>query len=168
MARMKTFLIYLLILVAFYIISSILAYWYIQSTYSTIGSHVIENTNMPNVQVAIDDAEATLVNGYVSGTITNTSEEAINTKYIKFDLFSERGNKILSKYVQIDNLNTGEMQNFKMNFRAENIANCYAEVTDTVEKTENTQLINIDNLEDDPYTGIAVLSSALILMHFFL
>ena len=60
------------------------------------------------------------------------------------------------------------MQNFKMNFRAENIANCYAEVTDTVEQTENTQLINIDNLEDDPYTGIAVLSSALILMHFFL
>ena len=168
MARMKTFLIYLLILVAFYIVSSILAYWYIQSTYSTIGSHVIENTNMPNVQVAIDDAEATLVNGYVSGTITNTSEEAINTKYIKFDLFSERGNKILSKYVQIDNLNAGEMQNFKMNFRAENIANCYAEVTDTVEQTENTQLINIDNLEDDKYSGIAVLSSALILMHFFL
>lgn len=165
MARMKTFLIYLLILVAFYIVSSILAYWYIQTTYSTIESHVIEN---PNIQVAIDDAQATLVNGYVSGTITNTSEEAINTKYIKFDLFSERGNKILSKYVQIDNLNTGEMQNFKMNFRAENIANCYAEVTDTVEQTENTQLINIDNLEDDPYTGIAVLSSALILMHFFL
>ena len=81
MARMKTFLIYLLILVAFYIVSSILAYWYIQTTYSTIESHVIEN---PNIQVAIDDAEATLVNGYVSGTITNTSEEAINTIYIKF------------------------------------------------------------------------------------
>ena len=96
MARMKTFLIYLLILVAFYIVSSLLAYWYIQSTYSTIESHVIENTN---IKVEISDAEATLVNGYVSGTITNTSEEAINTKYIKFDLFSERGNKILSKYV---------------------------------------------------------------------
>ena len=168
MARMKTFLIYLLILVAFYIISSILAYWYIQSTYSTIGSHVIENTNMPNVQVAIDDAQATLVNGYVSGTITNTSEEAINTKYIKFDLFSERGNKILSKYVQIDNLNAGEMQNFKMNFRAENIANCYVEVTDTAEQNENTQIINIDNLANDKYDGIAIFTSIFILMHFFL
>lgn len=165
MARMKTFLIYLLILVAFYIVSSLLAYWYIQSTYTTIESHVIENSN---IQVAIDDAEATFVNGYVSGTITNNSEEAINSKYIKFDLFSERNNKILSKYLQINEIKPGETQSFKMNFRAENIASCYVEVTDTAEQTENTQIINIDNLADDPYDGIAVFASIFILMHFFL
>ena len=97
MARMKTFLIYLLILVAFYIVSSILAYWYIQSTYSTIESHVIEN---PNIQVAIDDAQATLVNGYVSGIITNTSEEAINTKYIKAHFCD--GNLIMRQWQSVN------------------------------------------------------------------
>lgn len=165
MARMKTFLIYLLILVAFYIVSSLLAYWYIQSTYSTIESHVIENTN---IKVEISDAEATFVNGYVSGTITNTSQEAIKSKYIKFDLFSKRDNKILSKYVQINEIQPGETQNFKMNFRAENIANCYVEVTDTAEQNENTQIINIDNLANDKYDGIAIFTSIFILMHFFL
>ena len=165
MSRLKTFLIYLLILVAFYIVSSILAYWYIQSTYSSIGSYVIENTNL---QVTIDDAEATFVNGYVSGTITNTSQESLDSKYIKFDLISERGNRILSKYVQINEIQPGETQSFKMNFRAENIAECCAEVKDVAEQTENTQIINIDNLADDPYDGIAIFASIFILAHFLL
>lgn len=165
MARLKTFFIYLLILVAFYIVSSLLAYWYIQSTYSPIGRHVIENAN---IQVKITDAQATFVNGYVSGTITNTSTETVSSKYIKFDLISERGNKILSKYVQINEIKPGETQNFKMNFRAENIAESYVEITDTAEQNEDTQIINIDNLSDDPYDGLAIFASIFILMHFFL
>lgn len=75
MSRMKTFGIYLLIFVVFYIFSSLIAYGYIQSTYKKISGEVIKDDNF---EIKISNSEATLVNGYIEGTITNSSDKQID------------------------------------------------------------------------------------------
>ena len=76
---MKTFGKYLLLVIAFYIVSNLLAYFCIETTYSNIEKQ-IEQTE--NINLTIEKAEATIINGKISGTITNNSEQSINSKYI--------------------------------------------------------------------------------------
>ena len=87
MDRMKTFGKYLLLVIAFYIVSNLLAYSCIETTYSNIEKQ-IEQTE--NINLTIEKAEATIINGKISGTITNKSEQRINTKYIKIEKISKQ------------------------------------------------------------------------------
>lgn len=166
MSRMKTFGIYLLIFVAFYIFSSLLAYGYIQSTYQTISGEIVKDST---IEVKTSDAKATFVHGYIEGTIENKSAEKIEGKYIRVDLFSSRGNKILTKYINTETINAGETKNFKMNFQAENIAKYNIEITDNLEQEDTkTQIVTFSDLNNDANNGIAVFAALLILAHYFL
>lgn len=143
MSRMKTFGIYLLIFVGFYIFSNIIAYFYIQSTYEAIEANVIESNN---ITVEVDEAKATIVNGYIEGKVSNTTDKDIQSKYIKIDLISKRENTILTKYIEIDELKSGETKEFKLNFQAENIKKFKIEVVENAVNNSNSQIINIGNL----------------------
>ena len=131
MSRLKTFAIYLIMFVAFYLFSSIAAYFYILSTYAPMEGEIVESSD---VKVEIDEAKSTLVNGNIKGKITNASSNKISNKYIKIDLISKLGNKILTKYVYAENLDKEETQDFKINFQAENIKTFKVEVRDEVEE----------------------------------
>ena len=166
MDRMKTFGKYLLLVIAFYIVSNLLAYFCIETTYSNIEKQ-IEQTE--NINLTIEKAEATIINGKISGTITNNSEQSINSKYIKIELISKRGNLILTKYLKIDELKANETKEFKLSFEAENIAKAKISITDTyIEEGEKTTLINILDANNDETSRIAVFISVLILAHYFL
>ena len=78
MDRMKTFAKYAIWVILFWILSDILIYYGINTTYKTISRR-----NEISNQIAINDAEATKVNGRIKGAVTNTEENNIIGKYIK-------------------------------------------------------------------------------------
>lgn len=166
MDRMKTFGKYLLLVIVFYIVSNLLAYGCIITTYANMKVQV-EQTE--SIELSINKAEATIVNGKITGSITNNSAEEISSKYIKIDLISERGNIILTKYLQIDNLKPRETKEFKLAFEAENISELRASITDNyINNEEKTTLINLADANSDATSGIAVLTAILILAHYFI
>lgn len=147
MERMKTFGIYLLIFVGFYIFSTIAAYFYIQSTYGEINGNVIENNN---IKVVVEDAKATIMNGYIKGSISNTTSTEVKSKYIKIDLISKRDNKILTKYIYVDELKSGEKKDFNLSFRAADVKKFNAEVVEHAENQDKgIEVINIKELTND-------------------
>lgn len=165
MDRLKTFGKYALLVIAFYIFSTIVAALYIQTTYETMAVNTNKNDS---ITVNVDEAKSTFVNGYVTGNITNNTNSNIQGKYVKIDLISKRGNKILTKYVQVDELKTGETRNFTINFQAESIAQANISVTDEfVQEETNTQLINLADAENEEIKGISIILSILVLAKYF-
>ncbi len=146
MDRMKTFGIYLLIFVGFYIFSTICAYFYLQSTYTEIDANIKDEST---VKITIEEANATIINGYIKGNIENTTNEAIQSKYVQINLISSRGNLILTKYLYVDEIKPGEVKDFNLSFRAENIKSFEVEITEEVDKSyEEIEILNIaDSLD---------------------
>ena len=115
--------------------------------------------------ITIDEAEATIVNGQIKGQIKNVSQEDIGTKYIKIDLISKKGTLILTKYIEVDGLKTGEQKEFNLMFRAENIVKYQAQITDKAELKEGlSELVKIGDLGNDGASKIALLLAAVILI----
>ena len=59
MGRLKTFRKYLLLFVAFYIVSTIIAFFAIKTTYSDMSGNIPENEFL---QINVDEAKSTMVN----------------------------------------------------------------------------------------------------------
>ena len=96
MARLKTFLIYALCIVGFWLLSDLLINVGLNSMYKPM-----ENTNSDdsNGQIEVYQAESTLVNGRILGTVHNPDHK----KYVKMQLFSERNNEIGTQYYELNN-----------------------------------------------------------------
>ena len=162
MSRMKTFGIYLALFVALYIFVSIVSIWCIKTTYATMEGN-IQSTNGINIKV--EKAESTFVNGYITGTISNSGSE--QPKYVKIDLFSSKDNKILTKYIQIDELKNGEIKNFTVNFEAENIKKYEITIVDEYSQEEQkATLINLKDAENEEIKGISIFLAAIILLKY--
>lgn len=162
MKRMKTFGMYLLWFVLLYMFVTVSAYGYIEASYKGIDGIIIKDDKM---LITIDEAEATIVNGQIKGQIKNISQEDIGTKYIKIDLISKKGTLILTKYIQVDELKTGEQKEFNLMFRAENIVKYQAQITDKAELKEGlSELVKIGDLGNDGASKIALLLAAVILI----
>lgn len=122
MSRMKTFFKYALLVLGFYILSNILIFLCLNSMYDNlelIGS-------LPE-QVEISIANATLVNGEISGNITNNSD--IYDKYIKFNFYTDIGTLAGSKYLKISDISDN---NFKFYFKLEHVESYSVEITDDI------------------------------------
>ena len=78
MSRLKTFAKYAIWIILFWILSDILIYYGVNSTYKNLK---IKN-EVPS-QVTIKNAEATKVNGRIKGTIFNNAENKLTKQYIK-------------------------------------------------------------------------------------
>ena len=118
MSRLKTFGKYLLMFVAFYIFATVASIGFIKGTYETMEQNVYSSDE---IQIEVDEAKSTFVNGYVKGKLTNNSDSDIHSKYVKINFLSKKGNVILTKYLDIDELKAKETKNFTINFEAENI-----------------------------------------------
>lgn len=164
MSRLKTFWKYLLMFIAFYIFSTILAMGFISTSYSEMKQTIYPDSN---ISVKIDEARATLVNGYVKGSVTNTSLADIKDKYIKLEFISNKNNKIAYKYIQIDELKVGETKNFTINFRAENIKSCDIKVTDeALYEKSDVHLINLADAENEEIKNLSIFTAAIILLKY--
>ena len=129
MSRLKTFAKYAIWIILFWILSDILIYYGVNSTYKNLK---IKN-EIPS-QVTIKNAEATKVNGRIKGTIANKEDSDMSGKYLKIDLYSDNGNLLATEYEEIGNLRTNEVKNFETYFKMQDVKEYNISVVD--EKTE--------------------------------
>ena len=83
MSRLKTFGKYLLMFVAFYIFVTVASIGFIKGTYETMEQNVYSSDE---IQIEVEEAKSTFVNGYVKGKLTNNSDSDIHSKYVKINL----------------------------------------------------------------------------------
>lgn len=142
MSRMKTFAIYLLLFVGLFVASNLLISAYIKTSYYKINSYEI---NEETLTVTIMTAKASKDDGYIEGKILNGTNEKITDRYMKVELFSENNVILGTEYVKIDEINSGELKNFKINFSCDNVKH----FTITFLSTEQREAEQSNNTE--PY-----------------
>lgn len=131
MSTLKTFAKYAIWLILFWVLSDILIYYGINSTYKAI-SNKGENPK----QVTINSAEATKVNGRIIGKVSNDEENDLSGKFLKIDLYAENGNLLATEYEEIGNLRANEVKSFETYFKMQDVKSYGIAVVD--QKEENT------------------------------
>ena len=129
---MKTFLKYILAIIIFFFFSNFLIYMSLETTYQNIG----RKDNLQ--QVTIYQAQATKVNGRIKGTIYNDANNKITDRYLKIDLYSERGNLLGTKYIDLLGIRENETRNLEVYFKIQDVD--YYEISFTEEKQEQEEL----------------------------
>ena len=130
MDRLKTFLIYALLIVLFFIFSEFLINVSLQASYNDITRR--DNTE----QVQIQEAQATLVNGKIKGIIKNSEQDYLTGKYVKIDLYSKRDNLLGTKYIEINTTETQNTQDFSMYFELTDVESYNISIVDQKEEGE--------------------------------
>ncbi|MCI8309605.1 MAG: hypothetical protein HFJ45_05355 [Clostridia bacterium] len=129
MERLKTFLIYILILVAFFWVSKGLEHGLIWQMYysmdGTVEKYLNYNGEIIDLDIKVKEAEATRVNGYINISITNNSNTKIEEAYIKVMLYSKSGVYATQKYMEINDLEPGQTKEYSLKFKGSYI-NKYA------------------------------------------
>lgn len=155
MDRMKTFAKYAIWVILFWILSDILIYYGINSTYKTI-----ERKEETSSQIIVDNAEATTVNGRINGTITNNEENDLSEKYIRVNLYAKSGNILGTNYLAIGNLGTTETKGFETYFKIQDVKSYDISIVD--EKPEKNPEDDRFMTEDMTKAGVIALLSYMI------
>lgn len=152
MDRMKTFFIYAIIVVAFYFLSNLLIYLFINGSYKDITGKVTVNN------IDILEAKATYVNGYIDGKIKNNTQEEITNKYVKIDIYSERNVCLGTKYVEIEKLSANETMDFHIGYKLKDSDRYEISIVDNKIDIEEEQLIS------DELAWYAIATTLIVLM----
>lgn len=153
MSTLKQFAKYIIWIILFWILSDILIYYGLNSTYKDI-----ENKGDNISQVTLSEAEATKVNGRIIGKITNTEESNLNGKYLKINLYAESGNLLATEYVEIGNLRANEVKSFESYFKMQDVKSYDINIVD--EKEENSD--GVFMTEDMTKMGVLALLTYMI------
>lgn len=153
MSTLKTFAKYAIWLILFWVLSDILIYYGINSTYKAI-SNKGENPK----QVTINSAEATKVNGRIIGKISNDDENDLSGKFLKIDLYAENGNLLATEYEEIGNLRTNEVKDFETYFKMQDVKSYEITVVDQKEESSEGAFMT----EDMTQIGVLALLTYMI------
>ena len=140
MDRIKTFAKYAIWLILFWLLSDILIYYGINSTYKDIQA----KSEILN-QIKVDNAEATKVNGRIKGTITNNEENNISGKYLKVNLYADSGNLLGTSFLEIGELENNQTKNFETYFKIQDVKSYDIGIVD--EKVEEEMIGAFTNEE---------------------
>ena len=124
MARMKTFFIYFLLVVLFFIYSQIMIYIGVRTTYKNKDVE-IETTIPMEAQV-----KATSVNGIAKVKIKNTTDKDIEGKYIKLECYSKHDTLMGTKYIQINQIGENEEKEFEIEFKYNEVEKAIITIVD--------------------------------------
>ena len=153
MSTVKQFAKYVIWIILFWILSDILIYYGLNSTYKDI-----ENKGDNISQVTVSAAEATKVNGRIIGKISNTEETDLSGKYLKINLYAESGNLLATEYVEIGKLRANEVKSFESYFKMQDVKSYDINIVD--EKEENTN--GVFMTEDMTEIGVLALLTYMI------
>ena len=153
MSTVKKFAKYVIWIILFLILSDILIYYGLNSTYKDIEN---KGDNISNVTVS--EAEATKVNGRIIGKITNTEESNLNGKYLKINLYAESGNLLATEYVEVGNLRANEVKSFESYFKMQDVKSYDINIVD--KKEENSD--GVFMTEDMTKIGVLALLTYMI------
>ena len=155
MKRLKTFLLYALAVAALWIFSNVIIYISLNSTYKNINAKIY--TNSP--QITILKNQATYVNGVINGSIKNNTQEIINDKYLKIDLYSARDVKLGTKYVKIENLEPDKSKDFEMGYRFTNVDYATLTITDNANNATEEEFMSQE-------TNTSLIIGTLLILYF--
>ena len=131
MARLKTFLKYILWLVGFSLFTYALIFVGLNATYKNM-----ENEEDIPDGVTISMAQSTKVNGRIYGEVTSTEENDLNDKYLKVDIFDRKNNLVGTKFLKLENLSNNEPKKFMVNYTAENIKNYKIDIVEETKEID--------------------------------
>ncbi len=147
MDKMKSFLMYFLILVVFYIFSNIMINAFLKVSYSDMNGYEI-NVNSEQLFVDVTEAKSSKRNGYINGIIKNNSEEKVENKYLKITLLSKRNVTMGEKYVKIDIIEPKQLRKFEVKFDNDNVKTFKIELVDTKPEEEDFVELVKNNVKD--------------------
>lgn len=124
MARMKTFFIYFLLVVLFFVYSQIMIYIGIKTTYKEKDVE-IETTIPMEAQV-----KATSINGIANVKIKNTTDKDIEGKYIKLECYSKHDILMGTKYIQINKIEENKEKEFEIKFKYNKVEKAIISIVD--------------------------------------
>lgn len=157
MDRLKTFAKYAIWLILFWVLSDILIYFGINSTYKDI-----KRNGEISSQITVNNAEATVVNGRINGTVINNDQNDLSGKYIKVNLYAESGNLLGTNYLPIGNLGVVETKGFETYFKIQYVKSYDISIVD--EKVEQAESDDKFMTEDLTKAGIIALLAYMILI----
>lgn len=157
MDRMKTFLKYLILFVAFYIFTNILTSVAISGNYKQMTCTKNESASYT---VSVTEAKSTSVSGYVSGTIKLNENITEPEKYLQIDFYSKYGNCMGRKYIELASVKTGEKE-FKTNFEYDNITKFEITTTNDVVQLSEVQ----SDMISKGYMAMTVLGVLIVLYY---
>ena len=153
MSTLKQFAKYIIWIILFWILSDILIYYGLNSTYKDITN---KGDNLS--QVIVNSAEATKVNGRIIGKFSNTEETDLSEKYLKINLYAESGNLLATEYVEIGKIRANEVKSFESYFKMQDVKSYDINIVD--EKEENTN--GVFMTEDMTEIGVLALLTYMI------
>lgn len=158
MERMKTFLLYLIIFIGFYMLSNALisvalgnSYEFLKCTKNESSSYVVQ----------VSEAKATSVSGYVKGNIKLNEGIESPEKYLQVDLYSKYGHCVGRKFVDLSSLQASEQRDFKVSFECDNVSTYEITTTNDVEKLSDVQT----EMVSKGYLAITIVGALLILYY---
>lgn len=157
MARVKTFFIYLLLVIAFFIFSQIMIYIAINTTYKY--KKVEVKTTIP-IEIEV---QATSINGFAKGKINNDRDENIQNQYLKIECYSKNNILMGTKNIKIDEIKPKEEKEFEVRFNFSKVDRAVIDIIDESQLNDNIQ--DKDKVSDEKL-GLAAGISALILLYF--
>lgn len=138
MDRVKTLLKYAVWVLAFIILSEFLINVGLNSTYRKI------NRKDNIEQVNIYQAEATLVNGRIRGTITNSEPEELNGKYVRIDFYSKRDVFLGRRYIEVKDLAQNGTMSFEVFFKLQEVGSYEVLIADKKEPADEIEWVPKD------------------------
>ncbi len=158
MARVKTFFIYFLLVLGFFLFSQIIIYFAINTTYKY--KSVESKTTIP-MQIEV---QATSVNGFAKGKVINQTENKIENKYIKIECYSKNNILMGTKYIKIDKIEAKEEKEFEVRFNFNRVDKAVVDIVD--ENVVEEQHVSEEQKVSDPERGLATMIAAVILLWF--
>lgn len=139
MDRMKTFLIYALAIIGFFVLSILLENGLLSAMYSKIqGEFGGEYTSL-NQSFSMENMEAKAcnINGYMSFDLVNLGQRSIHQCFLKIDLYNEVDLLADTDYVEVLDMEPGETRHFQIKFKANNIERYQISVVPTAPDRSN-------------------------------
>ena len=129
MKKMKTFAMYVLWIILFWVLSDILINVGINTTYRDIK----RRGEMPQ-GIEVVQIQATAVNGRVK---LNVSDDKLSGKFIKIDLYSSTGVNLGVQYLEIGNLTVNDVKEIETYFKISEVDSY--EISVVEEKGKSTE-----------------------------
>lgn len=130
MSRLKTFLKYVIWIVVFAVLSELLINASLKSSYADI------TRKDTTTQVEITQAQATLVNGKIKGTIKDDRKDSLTGKYVEIKLYSSRDNEVGKRYIQIQTTDVNQTQDFNFYFEKNDVKSYKISIVNEKEEGE--------------------------------
>lgn len=149
MDRMKTFLIYVVLIIAFFIVSVLLENGLLLTMYSKIDGELNGYYQPGNGKMSFQNisAKACNINGYISFDLINKTEKSIEKCFLKIDLYNEQNLLADTEYVQVTQMQPDDLKSYNIKFKANNIEKFKVSIVENI--PNKTNIINVLGWEID-------------------